>query len=102
MIEPFFRPTEKQAEQVAACLLDLVLVHSWSVPFAMGTMALYKDATGWGVLVYWDDECRQGRIFRPVLPPDATFERQLAEVGRLLSLDRAEAEARTSNAKEHR
>jgi hypothetical protein len=99
MTEPFYRPTEERAEQVAACLLDLGFVHSWSVPFAMGTMALYKDATGWDVLVYWDAE---GRIFRPVLPPDAPFEDQVTEVGRLLSLDRAEVEARASNAKEQR
>jgi hypothetical protein len=102
MTEPFYRPTEERAEQVAACLLDLGLDHAWSVPFAMGTIALYKDATGWGVLVYWDSECSRGRIFRPVLPPDAPFERQIAEVGRLLSLDRAEAESRASNTKEQR
>jgi hypothetical protein len=84
-------PTDEQVAKLTARLSDMGLEHSWSCPFAMGTIALYKDATEWGVMVYWDAICTEGRIFRPVIPTTAPVESQVAEVGRLLAIDRGEA-----------
>jgi hypothetical protein len=74
----------------AESLSDLGLKARFTIPCGLdGTLSLYRDETHWGVLLYIGPDARDGRIFRPVLPPGASFADQLAEVERFVLADRA-------------
>jgi hypothetical protein len=68
----------------AESLSDLGLEARCTVPCGPGgEVSIWRDASHWGVLLYVGPGAEDGRIFRPVLPPGASFADQLAELERI-------------------
>ncbi len=84
MLLPAYEPSEAQ---VGAAAEALGLPLQWTLPFGLGTMAMFRADDQFGVLVYWDEGTPEGRAFRPVCPPGVPFAEQArmakAEVERL-------------------